>query len=333
LPGPSDGLLRELVAALQDASDGADRVLQLDKEIRKLASAGGTADTKVLDLPDVLDMAVKLTSHVVGPDSVLERAYTVTPYVEANEAQLTQIFVNLLSNAAHALDGVPPGARRIVLATRTDDGGRAVVEVRDNGRGIPKKDLPHLFEPFFTTKPSGTGMGLGLSICQGIVSSLGGEISAESEPGHGAVFRVVLPPMTPRREPSSSSKMRAQAARRSRILVVDDEPVMAAAVQRVLGDEYDVTVESDPRLALARIATSEPFDVVLCDLRMPGMSGVDVYEAVAVSNPETARRLVFISADVTSAPAQKLLSTIANPVLVKPFSAESLRAIVKDYTR
>ena len=205
----------------------------------------------------------------------------MTPYVEASEAQLTQIFVNLLSNAAYAIAEEPTGERRIGVSTRTDEGGRAVVEIRDTGRGISKKDMPRLFDPFFTTKPAGAGTGLGLSICQGIVASLGGEIEAESELGRVDTFRVVLLPVAPRRVPASSSLMRAQAARRNRVLFVVDEPVMSAAVERVLGEEYDVTIESDGRLALARIATSEPFDLVLCDLRMPGMSGVDIYEALA----------------------------------------------------
>jgi two-component system cell cycle sensor histidine kinase/response regulator CckA len=324
--------IKDLLATLEDAQEGAQRVLVLAREIRKVARAEGPTDKRVLDVPEVLDVAVKLTAHVVTPATRIEKRYTVTPYVEASETQLTQVFVNLLSNAAHAVAEMPIDCHRIVVSTRTDDAGRAVIEVRDTGRGIEKRHLSRLFEPFFTTKDAGVGTGLGLSISHATVTSLGGEIEVESEPGRGAVFRVMLPPAAARSEDASSSSMRA-VGRRGRILVIDDEPAVGTALQRVLSNEYDVVAEFDPRSALARIAASDSFDVIFCDLQMPGMSGVDVYQALAAANPELAKRIVFVSADAHWSKARNLLSSIANPLLAKPFTADSVRKIVKDYVR
>jgi len=115
------------------------------------------------------------------------------PPVLAGEGRLNQVFLNLIVNAAHAIPEGAPDRNEIRLTTRTDDRGRAVIEVHDTGVGIPASDLQHIFDPFFTTKAPGEGTGLGLAICHGITSSLGGEITVESHVGTGSVFRVILP--------------------------------------------------------------------------------------------------------------------------------------------
>ncbi len=185
-------------------------MLQLAKEIRKLASASGTADKKVLDLPDVLDMAVKLTSHVLAsPDISVDRRYTVTPYVEASEAQLTQIFVE------PALErGLRDrrGADRRAAHRRVDADGRGRARGRRDSRlpveGSPRKGMPRLFDPFFTTKPAGARTRpRPCRYARGSSRPLRRrDRRARASWVGGATFRVVLLPVAPRREPASSSE-------------------------------------------------------------------------------------------------------------------------------
>ncbi len=172
------------------------------------------------------------------------------------------MFLNLILNAGQAIAEGDALNNQIVVSTTVDAQGRVVVAVSDSGAGIPEDILARVFEPFFTTKPSGVGTGLGLSICHGIVTSLGGEITVESRTGQGSTFRVLLPPspssaLPPRSGPSASLDP-APRAPRGRILVVDDEPVLAAALGRSLEPEFQVEVLGNGRSALERLRRDPP---------------------------------------------------------------------------
>lgn len=179
--------------ALKNLDEATGRIRQIVQDMRKFVRTDAVA-RQVLDLPDVLDAAVRMTEHQVRQRATLDRRYGTTPFIEASEAQLVQVFSNLIVNATQALNDAGATSNTIELSTYTDDTGRAVAAVRDTGAGISRKNLHRVFDPFFTTRPSGVGMGLGLAICHEIVSALGGEITVESEVGVGTTFRVALPP-------------------------------------------------------------------------------------------------------------------------------------------
>lgn len=179
--------------ALKNLDEASGRIRTIVQDMRKFVRIDPAA-RQVLDLPDVLDAAARMTEHQVRSQAVLQRRYGTTPFVEASEAQLVQVFTNLIVNAAQAMGDAGAEANTIELSTYTDDAGRAVAAVRDTGCGIPKKNLDRIFDPFFTTRPAGVGMGMGLAICHEIVTALGGEITVESEVGVGTTFRVALPP-------------------------------------------------------------------------------------------------------------------------------------------
>ena len=199
----------------------------------------------------------------VAGNEIRHRARLVTeldeiPAIDGNAQRMEQVFLNLLVNATQALpEGRPDNEIGVRLRKAAD---LVVVEISDNGSGISPAALPRIFDPFFTTKSVGVGMGLGLSICHGIVTAHGGTIDVDSELGRGTTFRVSLPAHrngTPNELPAErSSPIAAVAGRRRRLLVVDDEPTLGAMIQRMLKDDFDVDVATDGRQGLAKIGKS-----------------------------------------------------------------------------
>jgi PAS domain S-box-containing protein len=285
--------VERIADALGDAREGGERVHRIVRDLKKFGRLD-VADTTVLELSEVVEGAVRMTENIVRHHARVRREYGTTPFVEAAESQLGQVFVNLLVNAAQAMGEGRAETKDIVVATFTDDAGRAVGEVRDTGPGIPEESLGRVFDPFFTTKRVGEGTGLGLAIAHSIVTSLGGEISVESRVGKGTTFRVSLPPAK-RREAHVAPAPPPVPVRRGRVLVIDDEPAIGRVIGRVLEREHEVSVLTDARDALSRIAAGEVFDVVFCDLMMPGMTGREFFEALRGSNPELAQRVVFVT--------------------------------------
>jgi CheY-like chemotaxis protein len=237
------------------------------------------------------------------------------------------VFLNLIVNAAHAL---PEGnLKRNRLWVRSyDDGTSAVVEVQDNGSGIPADVMPRIFDSFFTTKPPGVGTGLGLPISREIVRAAGGDLVAESEPGKGALFRVRLPAV----EGAVAEKPRAAGPaaqrQRRRIVAVDDEALLLKAYRRMLIDFHDVETRLGGREALRLFQDDRNFDVVLCDLQMPEMSGAEVYAAARSAWPELADRFIFITGGAFSPEARRFLDEAAISCINKPFQVEELLDLI-----
>jgi signal transduction histidine kinase/CheY-like chemotaxis protein len=326
---PTREHVAELRKALQEASDGCASVRKIVQDMRRFARVEDGARTLV-DLPDVLNAAARMTANAIRHHALLRFDYRTTPFVEADEGQLIQVFTNLLVNAYHAIGEGQSSEHEVRIVTFTDEGGRAVVEVHDTGCGIPRENLSGIFDRFFTTKEAGEGTGLGLSICHGIVSGLGGRITVDSEVGRGSIFRVVLPPASRRREEPDKPPADTSSPQRGRVLVVDDEVAVGAALGRVLRKEHDVVVEVDAREALARLAKDD-FDVIFCDLMMPGMSGAQFYETLARAKPAAARRVVFMTGGAFTASSKSFLASVANVSIAKPFDVATLKAVIRDF--
>ncbi|MFT3915838.1 MAG: ATP-binding protein [Anaeromyxobacteraceae bacterium] len=194
----------------------------------------------------------------------------------------------------------------------------------DTGRGIAPEHLPHVFDPFFTTGAPGSGLGLGLPVCHGLVKAMGGSLEVTSEVGRGTTFRVILPPAE--RGPQA---VRAPGQGRPSVLVVDAEPFVAAAVRRALEAGHDVSVAASARDALERIRAGEHHDVILADLAMPGMGGAELHDALAALDPALAERVLFLSADPDGPTARSLAGRLGERCLEKPFDPRHLRARVE----
>ncbi|HEX5752530.1 MAG TPA: ATP-binding protein [Archangium sp.] len=187
--------LAELGQVAAESLEGARRVNQIVKELRLFARGGGGDERlEAVDVRAVAKRSLNLALHELEPRARIIEELEEVPRVLGSESQLGQVCLNLLLNAGQAMTTGDTGRNELLLRTRRREDGWVMLEVADTGCGIPPEDQRRLFDPFFTTKPAGEGMGMGLSICHGIVKRLGGEIQVESEVGKGSVFRVVLPP-------------------------------------------------------------------------------------------------------------------------------------------
>jgi signal transduction histidine kinase/CheY-like chemotaxis protein len=280
------------------------------------------------DIHEVLEQVLELRAYDLRVNNVeIERTFAPSlPKVLVDRHQFQQVFLNLITNAEHAIrETGHAGAIRI---TTSVEGGMVRVIVADNGPGIAPENLRKVFLPFFTTKEVGRGTGLGLSICYGIVQEHGGRIEAGGKLGEGAVFTVVVP-MTadagdaPEADDDATA-LRSAAAQPGRLLVVDDEEAIASLVRDTLEPEgWEVECAKDGAEALDRLDEAE-FDVLLVDMRMPGMDGKTFFERLRVVHPELTRRVVFATGDAASDATARFLDDAGTPVLGKPYNLVAL---------
>jgi signal transduction histidine kinase len=326
--------LRDVFAELRDARESADRMRHIVRDLKIFSRSTDDEHTGAVDVHRVMDSSLRMAQNEIRHRAQLVKDYAKVPLVEANEARLGQVFLNLVVNAAQAIGEGDAEHNAVRISTHQNAGGMVVVEVRDTGGGIAPEHLNRIFDAFFTTKPVGVGTGLGLSICHRIVRSLGGELEVESEVGAGSVFRVSLPAAAASEEakPAASAPV-SRAARRARVLVVDDEPMIATAIRRTLGLEHDVVLTSAAAVALDRIQGGEQFDVILCDLMMPQMTGMDLYGELVRTAPTQAGRMVFLSGGAFTAAARAFLDEVPNQHLEKPFDTRQLLSLVNDRTK
>jgi PAS domain S-box-containing protein len=330
-----DARVEEVLHHLRDAHEGAERIRLIVQDLRTFSREGGE-ERKPLDLREVAAPALRMVRHVLHNRARLVEEHGTIPRVMGSEARLGQVLLNLLVNAVQA---VPPGAperNTVRISTRTAPDGRAQVEISDTGRGILPEVLPHIFKPFFTTKPLEEGTGLGLSICQQIIQAHGGEILVRSEPGQGAVFTVLLPAASEEalsaaplpREKEESAAAHSGQARRGRILIVDDEPRMAQSLRMLLEPAHDVVATTRGSEALEMVSSGQRFDLVVCDLQMPGTTGMEVYARLSEQAPELAQRLVFMSGGAYTPAASAFIRSVPNRVLEKPVRPDVFLATI-----
>jgi CheY-like chemotaxis protein len=276
----------------------------------------------------VVENALQMSWNEIRHRAQLVKDYQSAPNVLANEARLGQVFLNLLINAAQAIPEGQAEKNRITVRIRNLD-QRVAVEVQDTGGGMPQEVVSRIFDPFFTTKPVGQGTGLGLTICQGIVQGMGGEIEVTSAPGKGSLFRVLLPTAARAQTPEGVTPIPVPPGRRGRVLVVDDEPLVGATLGRTLAEDHEVVVTTSAREALGRLAGGERYDVILCDVMMPDITGYELYEELARYAPDQARRMIFLTGGAFTPRAQKFLGEVENKRVEKPFDAERVRGLVR----
>jgi signal transduction histidine kinase/CheY-like chemotaxis protein len=322
---PTEWLRRQLARARQ----GAERVRLIVHGL-KVFSRADDETMGVIDPRRALDASIQLVSSEIHHQAQLAKDYDGLPGVWANEARLGQVFVNLLVNATQAIPAGDAAHHEIRVTGRTDAEGSAVIEIHDTGSGIEAEHLALIFDPFFTTKPLNVGTGLGLALCHAIISSFSGHIAVESEPGVGSVFRVVLPGVE--REvptPVAPSLVAPVIAPRGRLLFIDDEQDLCEAMREAVGGCHDVVTTTDARQALTLLAAGQRFDLILCDMRMPEMTGIDFHTRLGADNPAQASRVVLMSGGFTRRPGDAPI-TWPRPLLDKPFAVEEILSRMRE---
>jgi PAS domain S-box-containing protein len=325
----------EALEVLAEALEGARRVRLI---VGDLSTFSRVEDARIerVELPPVIDSAVAIALHELRHRARVVKDYGPAPPVQANAAKLGQVFLNLLINAAQAIPAGRVDENEVRITTSTDAEGRARIEVRDTGEGIPPAVAGRIFEPFVTSKRPGEGTGLGLSICRNVIAAQGGEITFESVPGRGSVFRVTLPaapaamPEATIPAPPSPARDSLAPRRRGRVAVVDDEPGVRRAITRLLAAAHQAEPFDSARTLVARIAAGERFDAILCDLMMPDMTGMELHRELQRLAPQQAATMIFMTGGTFTPEASDFLRDVANRHVEKPFDTAALRALVQE---
>lgn len=323
---------RQLEAMVGEAREGARRMRHVMRDLETFSRVDGDPRAPVSVEP-VLRACVHMARNAIVHHARLELDFREAPRVDANESRLAQVFLALLVHSAHSMREADAAHNLVRVSCFTGPEGHAVVEVSDNGVGIDADELAHLFDPFRGTRSRAMGTGFGLSIAQNVVRGLGGTIEVDSERAGGTCFTVRLPASSRAvrsRRPSDTSLAGwapEAPARPGRVLVIDDDPLVAKTIRRVLR-RHDVVVAEGGAAALEALAGGDHWDVVLCDLMMPDVSGMDVFEHTVARRPALRDRFVFMTGGAFTPAARRFVDEVPNPCLSKPFDTGALRRLV-----
>lgn len=284
-----------------------------------------------VDMNEVISSTLALREYAqrTGNIHVTTRLDPSLPRTVADGQQMQQVLLNLIVNAEAAMSGAH-GKGELLLASERQ-GENIHVLVQDDGPGVPRENQDRIFDPFFTTREIGQGTGLGLSICHGIVSEHGGRIWVRSDGAQGSEFHLLIPIVTDVSPPSEAAAAQQEpAGPRTRVLVVDDEPSIRALLKAILEQRgHQVDLVADGRAAIERVSAHR-YGVILLDVRMPDMSGLEVFQRIKEIAGSIASRVVFLTGDVMADETRALLEQTGAPALAKPFqSQELLQAIEK----
>lgn len=308
---------------------GASRITKIVRNI-KLFARQSEAPMEIIALRDAVDSALKM-ARLIQQEQIELVVEVGDERVVGRRLELEQVLINLMENASHAMMTRGSSHLRLEIGVDTSQERTIGVYVSDTGPGIDEAVIDKVFDPFFTTKAVDQGTGLGLSICHSLIHGMGGIIDVHSSPGNGARFTVMLPrvvaPPEVRPEPGPEPLFR-RSTTSGRILVIDDEPFILRTLERVLR-RHLVTCVSNAQDALG-LCTREEFDVILCDIMMPGTSGCDFHRILAELVPGAEERIVFITGGTLVDDVRRFIEDVPNHCMEKPFEANELCALVEE---
>jgi signal transduction histidine kinase len=290
---------------LTDCYKGMHRIQDIARSLGTFSRADDT-QAEMIDITRIVDDACAMVFNQIRYRARLVKRFEPVPMIAAFPGRIAQALVNLLTNAAEAIDGGAYEKHRIVVSTRLE-GDHVIVAVTDTGAGIHEDDRARIFTPGFTTKAHEGGMGLGLSSCKRVAKEHGGTLEVHHLPDCGTRFELLLPVDT---------GLRAVEQRR------ESRPISEAPLKRAR-----VTVLGGVE-ALARLSEDPGFDSIVCDLMMPEVDGKSFYDAIKKDHPQLAGRIVFMSGGAFTPRLRRFAAAVPNPVLQKPVSREDLESML-----
>lgn len=316
--------------ALREALEGAGRVRDIVRDLRTLSRMETDEELGPVDVRNAVDAALKLAFEEIRHRARIQRHFSEVPRVLGDETRLVQVMLNLVTNAAQSIPAGAADQNQITVEVNgSADGAEVEIAVTDTGVGIAADHLPKVFEPFFTTKRVGEGTGLGLSICHRLVDAMGGRIQVSSEEGRGSRFSVFLTVAAAKADAEvPSSELASTRLRKLRLLIIDDEVLVARAVRRMFDKEFRVEIALDGQTALEKLGGAE-YDVVLCDVMMPGIGGLEVFRRARAANEALAGRFIFATGGLFSQDLSEAVKRLSNMIVEKPFDPEELRRVIR----
>jgi len=328
--------LTDLAKLVSECRGGLDRIARLVRQLR-VFSHPGRQNLGPVDVGAVVRSVVGFVEREISGRAEVSVYSIQDCIVRGNEDHLRQVLLNLLLNSAQSFES-GAGRGRIAVVVEQKD-GEAAIKVSDNGCGIAPENLRRVFDPFFTTKPVGFGTGLGLSISRDLVKKMDGNITLESQLGRGTVVSVTLQKWR-ERVPTAESldslrtptpELIGSRVRRLSIIVIEDETALLAPLRRMLAAYHDIITISDPRDGMRCLIEREPPDVIICDINMPMVSGIELFQQVTRVRPFLAKRFVFLTGCVSEETAPLLAADLC--ILEKPVHREELIAAIEAIAR
>ena len=314
---------------LTDCYKGMHRIQDIARSLGTFSRAD-ESHAEMLDITRVVDDACAMVFNQIRYRARLVKRFEPIPMIAAYPGRVVQALVNMLTNAAEAIEGGAYDKHRIVVSTRVV-AEHVVVSVSDTGAGVDAEHREQIFTPGFTTKAHAGGLGLGLSACQRVAEEHGGRLDVHHLPDGGTCFELVFPfdtGLTVVDHGRESRPISEAPLQRSRLLIVDDDAMVLSALRRRLQSRYDVVTVLGGVEALAHLSEDSAFDSIICDLMMPEVDGKSFYDAVSKKHTELAGRIVFMSGGAFTPRLRKFAAAVSNPVLQKPVSREDLESML-----
>lgn len=318
---------RDQFEMLVEARRGAEQVRKIVSGL-KAFSRIGSAVREHIDISETVDLAMRMVGNELRHKARVSTDLVEVAGVAGDQSELLQVLTNLLVNAAQAIPAGDASSHSIEVVTR-QVGDHVEIAITDSGVGLPNEAPGRIFEPFFTTKPQGEGTGLGLSVSLGIVQRMKGTLELNPAPKRGTRAVIRLPIAHDDFTDVEAQEPETTRPLRSRLMIVDDDTRVVRAMKRMLSRYYDVETFEDGRAALQRMRDELP-DLILCDLMMPGFSGIDLYYHASELLPSAVERMVFITGGAFGTEARAFLEGIRNPVLEKPIDFKMLHELIRE---
>jgi PAS domain S-box-containing protein len=332
--GNSDA--RVILSMIKDAESGVLRIKNIVKSLKKLSGDVKSEEIEKFPLNEVIESAIEYSHNELKHRATVTSQIEKTIYLSGIKGEMNQVFLNMMINAGHAFKEGNAISNEINISAERISNDKVLVRIRDTGCGIPKENIEKIFDPFFTSKTAGEGTGLGLAICHKIITAHGGLLTVTSEVGIGTEFQLTLNCCESKGvshdqnviKINTQANKSIQASLKSKILILDDEEMIGKVITLLLAD-HETTYFSDATKALEYLDGGDDVDIIICDLMMPGMSGVDFYNTL-MKRGQLHEKIIFMSGGACTPQTQEFIDSLTTPVIYKPFDSSEIKSLVSD---